>query len=125
MILFFLEFYTAQLVQLSHNYCNKFLFCNVIIAVLFSSKKKFKSAINREVDGALMINLGQDGLTKYFFLIQKETFTKMINAGTSTKGPITAANACPLLIPKTPMETAIASSKLLPEAVKESATASR
>ena len=51
-------------------------------------------------------------------------FTKIIKAGTSTKGPITPANACPLLIPKTPMETAIANSKLFPDAVNESATAS-
>jgi hypothetical protein len=29
----------------------------------------------------------------------KATFTKAINAGTSTNGPITPAKACPLLIP--------------------------
>ena len=32
-------------------------------------------------------------LGKYFFLNQKETFTNKINAGTSTSGPITPANA--------------------------------
>ena len=37
-------------------------------------------------------------------------------AGTSTSGPMTAANACPEAIPNTPTATAIASSKLLPEA---------
>ena len=39
--------------------------------------------------------------------------------GTSTKGPITAANAAPELIPKTAMATAIANSKLLLDAVKD------
>lgn len=62
---------------------------------------------------------------KYFFRNQKATFTKIIKAGTSTNGPITPAKACPLLIPKTPIETAIANSKLLPEAVNDNATASR
>ena len=38
-----------------------------------------------------------------FFLNQKAKLTKAINAGTSTNGPITPANACPLLIPNTPM----------------------
>ena len=38
--------------------------------------------------------------------------------GTSTKGPITAVKACPEFIPKTAIATAIASSKLFPEAVK-------
>lgn len=66
-----------------------------------------------------------ENLWKYLFFNQKATFTKMIKKGTSTKGPITPANACPLLIPKTPMETAIANSKLLPEAVNDNATASR
>jgi hypothetical protein len=52
-----------------------------------------------------------------FFLNQKAKLTKAINAGTSTNGPITPANACPLLIPNTPIATAIANSKLLPVAV--------
>lgn len=38
--------------------------------------------------------------------------------GTSTKGPITAANAAPELIPKTEIATAIANSKLFDAAVK-------
>ncbi len=62
---------------------------------------------------------------KYFFRNQNAIFTKIIKAGTSTKGPMTPANAWPLLMPNTPMETAMANSKLLPEAVNESATASR
>jgi hypothetical protein len=33
-----------------------------------------------------------------FFSKPKATFTKAINAGTSTNGPITPAKACPLLI---------------------------
>jgi hypothetical protein len=37
----------------------------------------------------------------------KATFTKAINAGTSTNGPITPAKACPLLMPNTPMATAM------------------
>ena len=59
-----------------------------------------------------------------FFRNQNATLTKIIKAGTSTNGPITPAKACPELIPKTPIETAIASSKLLPAAVNESATLS-
>ena len=46
----------------------------------------------------------------------------MIKAGTSTKGPITPAKACPEFKPKTAMATAIANSKLLPVAVKEMET---
>ena len=55
---------------------------------------------------------------KYFFLNQKETRTKRIRAGTSTKGPITPTKACPELSPKTPIATAMANSKLFPAAVK-------
>ena len=40
--------------------------------------------------------------------------------GTSINGPITAAKASPELIPKTAIATAIANSKLLLAAVKES-----
>ena len=40
--------------------------------------------------------------------------------GTSTSGPITAANAAPELIPKTATATAMASSKLLLAAVNAS-----
>jgi len=56
--------------------------------------------------------------SKYFFLIYKATFTRLISTGTSTNGPMTAAKACPELIPKTDMATAIASSKLFEAAVK-------
>jgi len=59
------------------------------------------------------------------FCNQKATLTKIIKAGTSINGPITPAKACPLLIPKTPIETAIANSKLFPEAVNDKATVSR
>ena len=50
---------------------------------------------------------------KYFERIHNDTFTKPIRAGTSTSGPITAANACPELMPNTATATAIANSKLL------------
>ena len=63
-------------------------------------------------------------LFEILFLQPKATFTKIIKAGTSTKGPITPAKACPLLIPNTPIETAMANSKLLPAAVKDNATVS-
>ena len=43
--------------------------------------------------------------------------TRPIRTGTSTKGPITAANACPDPMPKTATATAMASSKLLLAAV--------
>ena len=62
---------------------------------------------------------------KYFFRNQNATFTNKIKTGTSTNGPITPAKAWPLLIPKTPIETAMANSKLFPEAVKDNATLSR
>jgi len=55
---------------------------------------------------------------KYFSLSFSATFTSIIKTGTSTSGPITAAKACPEFIPKTAIETAIANSKLLLEAVK-------
>ena len=58
------------------------------------------------------------------FFAQSETLTKPIKTGTSTKGPITAANAWPEFIPKTPIVTAIANSKLLLAAVKESVAVS-
>jgi hypothetical protein len=54
-----------------------------------------------------------------FFLNQNARLTSKISAGTSISGPITPANACPELIPKTPTATAMASSKLLPVAVNE------
>ena len=43
-----------------------------------------------------------------------------MSAGTSTSGPITAANAAPWSIPKTATATAMASSKLLLAAVNDS-----
>lgn len=48
------------------------------------------------------------------------TLTRPISTGTSTSGPMTAANAAPELIPNTATATAIASSKLLLAAVKAS-----
>jgi hypothetical protein len=54
------------------------------------------------------------------FLNRKATCTRAISMGTSTRGPITAANATPELIPKTATATAMASSKLLLAAVKDS-----
>lgn len=50
-------------------------------------------------------------------LRHKAYFTNNINTGTSIRGPITAANASPEFIPKTAIETAMASSKLFPVAV--------
>ncbi len=55
---------------------------------------------------------------KYLFLNTKARLTRLIITGTSIRGPITAAKACPEFIPKTPIATAIASSKLLLAAVK-------
>ena len=57
-------------------------------------------------------------MIKYSFCSQKATFTSAIRTGTSTSGPITAVKATPDSIPKTATATAIASSKLLPAAVK-------
>ena len=57
---------------------------------------------------------------KYFFLKNKATLTSKIKTGTSTRGPITAANDSPEFIPNTATETAIANSKLLLAAVNES-----
>ena len=61
-------------------------------------------------------------LAKNFLFSQNATLTKPIITGTSTSGPITAAKACPDEIPNTATATAIASSKLLLAAVKESVT---
>src|ERR1039458_1002652 len=47
------------------------------------------------------------------------TLTSAIMTGTSTSGPMTAANAAPELMPKTETATAIASSKLFEAAVNE------
>src|SRR4030042_3220118 len=66
-------------------------------------------------------NVGQNGsqgflnqsFLKYLFFNQNATFTNPIITGTSTRGPITAANASPDAIPNTDTATAIASSKLL------------
>lgn len=57
---------------------------------------------------------------KYFRLKLNATLTSPIITGTSTNGPITAVNASPEFIPNTAIATAIASSKLLLAAVKES-----
>lgn len=51
---------------------------------------------------------------------ESATLTNAIMTGTSTRGPMTAANAAPELIPKTATATAIASSKLLLAAVNDS-----
>ena len=55
---------------------------------------------------------------KYLRLNQIATFTRLMSTGTSTSGPMTAANACPESIPKTATATAIANSKLFDAAVK-------
>jgi hypothetical protein len=57
---------------------------------------------------------------KYFLFNANATLTNPIITGTSMSGPITAANAAPLLMPNTATATAMASSKLLLAAVKES-----
>src|ERR1035441_2875628 len=57
-------------------------------------------------------------------LSQRATFTREISTGTSTSGPMTAAKAAPWWMPKVAMATAMASSKLLLDAVKESVVAS-
>src|ERR1700689_2751670 len=49
-----------------------------------------------------------------------DTSTNPIITGTSISGPITAANAAPLSIPKVATATAIASSKLFDAAVNDS-----
>jgi hypothetical protein len=54
---------------------------------------------------------------KYLTLNLNATFTSEISTGTSTNGPITAANASPEFIPKTATATAMANSKLLLAAV--------
>ncbi|HZK30465.1 MAG TPA: hypothetical protein VFC43_04440 [Methanoregula sp.] len=54
------------------------------------------------------------------FLSQKGTCTGDISTGTSTRGPITVANATGEAMPITAIATAIASSKLLDAAVNES-----
>ena len=58
-------------------------------------------------------------LMNTLFFNHKDTFTREIKTGTSTRGPITAAKASPELIPNTATATAMASSKLLLAAVKE------
>ena len=55
---------------------------------------------------------------------QRATYTSPMSAGTSIRGPTTAASASPEAMPKVPTATAMASSKLLPAAVKETAAAS-
>ena len=60
------------------------------------------------------------GTAKYLFLAQRDTSTRPIITGTSMSGPITAAKAAPLSIPKVATATAIASSKLFEAAVNES-----
>jgi hypothetical protein len=65
------------------------------------------------------IYLGFEVLTQENLRLKyRATLTKLINTGTSTSGPITAAKACPEPMPNTAIATAIASSKLLLAAVK-------
>src|SRR5690606_3991219 len=52
---------------------------------------------------------------------QKATLTSKISTGTSTSGPMTAAKATGEASPDAAIATAIASSKLLPAAVKATA----
>ena len=58
--------------------------------------------------------------TKYLRWNNNARLTKAIITGTSTSGPITAANAAPELMPNTDTATAIASSKLFEAAVNAS-----
>src|ERR1035441_8124133 len=60
----------------------------------------------------------------HFRLIQSATLTKEMSTGTSTSGPITAAKAAPWWMPNVAIATAMASSKLLDDAVKDSVVAS-
>src|ERR1035437_7397259 len=60
----------------------------------------------------------------HFRLSQRATFTREISTGTSTSGPMTAAKAAPWWMPNVAIATAMASSKLLLDAVKESVVAS-
>jgi hypothetical protein len=55
--------------------------------------------------------------------MRRATATREIRPGTSTSGPITAANAAPWPIPNVATATAIASSKLFDAAVNESVVA--
>src|SRR5271168_4898725 len=57
---------------------------------------------------------------KYRCLIQNATLTSPMSAGTSISGPTTPTKASPDFNPKTATATAIANSKLLPAAVKDS-----
>jgi hypothetical protein len=57
---------------------------------------------------------------KYWRWKYSARFTRAIITGTSTRGPMTAANAAPEFMPNTYTATAIASSKLFEGAVKES-----
>jgi hypothetical protein len=52
---------------------------------------------------------------------QSATYTRPTSTGTSINGPTTPARASPEVAPKTPTETAIASSKLLLGAVNAGA----
>ncbi len=62
----------------------------------------------------------ESGFTKYRRWKYKAKFTKAIITGTSTSGPMTAANAAPELMPNTDTATAMASSKLFDAAVNAS-----
>src|SRR5664279_482751 len=59
------------------------------------------------------------GVAKYRRCNHSETCTRPISVGTSTSGPMIAANAASLWIPKVPIATASASSKLFDAAVNE------
>src|SRR5512140_62261 len=76
-------------------------------------------ALDSVVEGAAHTG-GATSLGKKRFCAQRATFTRPMRTGTSTSGPMTAANAAPLWMPKLAMATAIASSKLLDAAVNES-----
>ena len=45
---------------------------------------------------------------KYLRWNHRDTFTRLMSTGTSTRGPTTAANACPEPIPNTATATAMA-----------------
>ena len=60
------------------------------------------------------------GTVKYLRWNKSAKFTSAIMTGTSTSGPITAANAAPELMPNTDTATAMANSKLFEAAVNDS-----
>ena len=109
-----LRAFVSAMLRASRRGLALFVFFRIAESIIQASRGRHQSTEAAAATGRAISDLN------HRFCRRRETCTSRINAGTSTSGPMTAAKAAPELSPKTATATAMASSKLLLAAVKES-----